>query len=97
MTLSEALEKNRISRERWDHFINIAQSNLSVPRKEKGEKKKSYESHFREWVRTAPCWAYVGGMRDALWAWTGADRESYDVLEAELTKAAAKRLAKEAK
>jgi len=93
MTLADALSKNRINRQQWDLFLEIARSNLSVPKKEKGEKKKSYRTKFMNWNRTAPAWAYVGGMRDALWAWTGADRESYDVLEAELTKAAEKRLA----
>ena len=92
MTLSQALEKHQISRAQWDLFLNIAQSNLHVPKRGKAEKKKSYRTKFGAWIRTAPAWAYVGGMRDALWAWTGADRESYDVLEAELTKAAEKRL-----
>jgi len=92
MNVAEVLAKRGIKKEQWEIFINIAQANVRPPEREKGQKKDKYKKELREWMRTAPAWAYVGGMRDALWAWVGADRDSYDVLEKELTKAAQKRL-----
>ena len=89
----EAVLKNRgITKEQWSLFVNIAQGNVRPPEREKGQKKDKYRKELQEWMKTTPSWAYVGGMRDALWAWVGGDRHSYDILELELAKAAKKRL-----
>lgn len=92
MNVAAVLTKCGIKKEQWEIFINIAQANVRPPEREKGQKKDKYKKELRGWMRTAPAWAYVGGMRDALWAWVGANRDCYDILEQELTKAAQKRL-----
>lgn len=87
MTLKEALGKHKISPAKWEMFIGIAQSNIRAP---------EGKSKIKEYLKSAPAWAYVGGMRDSLWAWVGGDREAYNALEVSLT-AAAQKILKEAK
>lgn len=92
MSVAEVLKKCGIRKEQWEIFIHLAQANVRPPEREKGKKKAKYKKDLRDWMKTAPAWAYVGGMRDALWAWVEGDRYSYNTLEQELTKAAHDRL-----
>ena len=92
MSMEDVLKKHRINLKQWELFIHIVQANVRPPEREKRSKKDTHKNDLRKWMKTAPAWAYVGGMRDSLWAWVEGDRHSYDVLEQELTKAAQKRL-----
>ena len=92
MTVAEALKKYKISLDQWGLFLKIVQGNLRPPERKKSQRAGSYKKDVAAWMKTAPGWAYIGGMRDSLWAWVDADREAYDALEADLTKAAEKKI-----
>lgn len=92
MTAKEALEKHNITFAKWDLFLSIAKSNVNPPNRKKREPKKGYKAAVAVYMKKSPAWAYIGGMRDALWAWVGADREAYAALEADLTREAAIRI-----
>lgn len=92
MTVGDALKKHKISKEQWELFLKIAQADVRPPERKKHQRKDSYDKDVASWIRTTPGWAYIGGMRDSLWAWVNGDREAYNALEEQLTDAAKPRM-----
>jgi hypothetical protein len=84
MTVQEALQKHGISKGRWDLFLRTVRGNVNPPERKKGRRRKAYLGDVAEWIKKSPGWAYLGGMRDALWAWVDQDQEANDVLYEEV-------------
>jgi hypothetical protein len=87
MTAKEALKKHGISQKRWDLFLGTVKGNVNPPERKKYQRKKAFLGDIGEWIRKNPGWAYLGGMRDALWAWVDKDQEAHDVLYEEFLNA----------
>ena len=87
MKLNEALAKHDIRMESWKLFLALAENTLRVPAAQYAENKSAYRKRVSWWIKRTPRWAYIGGMRDALWAWVNQDRDAYDALEKDMWKA----------
>ncbi len=81
MTPKQACEKHGIGPEKLDLFLRMAAGNVKPPKRHIGERTPSYVARCESRMKDRPMWAYIGGMRDALWCWVNADEEAYRALE----------------